>query len=172
MAELFDLCVGAMYLMSDITGLTYKEINIWLFVIIHPVITLTLFILLIFKQRKINHYEKTYEMEWGQPTSLDGLVKYKENLKTSEDLDFEMSLQEEEDEEIEQDEDKDVWMKDWTPPSYEDVVDPEFDRGFKMGQDWLIGDIMNYLKDSKLDYILIGDIRNYLQGLRDSDEKF
>jgi len=67
MAELFDLCVGAMYLMSDITGLTYKEINIWLFVIIHPVITLTLFILLVFKQRKINHYEKTYEMEWGQP---------------------------------------------------------------------------------------------------------
>ena len=85
MAELFDLCVGAMYLMSDITGLTYKEINIWLFVIIHPVITLTLFILLVFKQRKINHYEKTYEMEWGQPTSIDGLIKYKEKLKTLED---------------------------------------------------------------------------------------
>ena len=80
MAELFDLCVGAMYLMSDITGLTYKEINIWLFVIIHPVITLTLFILLIFKQRKINHFQKT-----------------------SEDLDFEMSLQDEY-----QDEDEDV----------------------------------------------------------------
>jgi hypothetical protein len=96
MAELFDLCVGAMYLMSDITGLTYKEINIWLFVIIHPVITLTLFILLVFKQRKINHYEKTYEMEWGQGNSLDDLIKYK---KTSEDLDFEMSLQEQEEEE-------------------------------------------------------------------------
>ena len=96
MAELFDLCVGAMYLMSDITGLTYKEINIWLFVIIHPVITLTLFILLIFKQRKINHYEKTYEMEWGQGNSLDDLIKYK---KTSEDLDFEMSPQEQEEEE-------------------------------------------------------------------------
>lgn len=58
-----------------------------LFVIIHSVITLTLFILLIFKQRKINHYEKTYEMEWGQPTSIDGLIKYKENLKTYEDED-------------------------------------------------------------------------------------
>ena len=96
MAELFDLCVGAMYLMSDITGLTYKEINIWLFVIIHPVITLTLFILLIFKQRKINHYEKTYEMEWGQGNSLDDLmIKYKQHLqKTSEDED------EDEDEEL------------------------------------------------------------------------
>ena len=55
-----------------------------LFVIIHSVITLTLFILLIFKQRKINHYEKTYEMEWGQGNSLDDLIKYK---KTSEDED-------------------------------------------------------------------------------------
>jgi hypothetical protein len=52
MAELFDLCVGAMYLMSDITGLTYKEINIWLFVIIHPAITLTLLTLLIFKRHE------------------------------------------------------------------------------------------------------------------------
>ena len=163
MAELFDLCVGAMYLMSDITGLTYKEINIWLFVIIHPVITLTLFILLIFKQRKINHYEKTYEMEWGQPTSIDGLIKYKENLKTLEDEDVEDL--------IEQDEDEDDLFKDWTPPSYEDVVDPEFDRGFNMAYDKAIGDIMNYLEDGK-NYILIGDIRNYLQGLRDSDEKF
>ncbi len=58
-----------------------------LFVIIHSVITLTLFILLIFKQRKINHYEKTYEMEWGQGNSLDDLIKYKENLKTYEDED-------------------------------------------------------------------------------------
>ena len=145
-----------------------------LFIIIHSVITLTLFILLIFKQRKINHYEKTYEMEWGQPTSIDGLVKYKENLKTLEDEDEDLedlimldSIQEEiyEDEykaaclqaeieyeierrEIEQ-------LKDWTPPSYEDVVDPEFDRGFNMAYDKAIGDVMNYL-----------------QGLRDSDDKW
>jgi FtsZ-binding cell division protein ZapB len=32
------------------------------------------------------------------------------------------------------------------PPTYEDLVDPEFDRGFKMGQDWLIDDIIKYLK--------------------------
>ena len=38
-------------------------------------------------------------------------------------------------------------LEDWTPPSYEDVVDPEFDRGFKMGQDWLIDDIIQYLKN-------------------------
>lgn len=36
---------------------------------------------------------------------------------------------------------------DFGPPSYEDVVDPEFDRGFNMGQDWLIQDIIQYLKN-------------------------
>ena len=36
---------------------------------------------------------------------------------------------------------------DFGPPTYEDVVDPEFDRGFKMGQDWLIQDIIQYLKN-------------------------
>ena len=93
MAELFDLCVGAMYLMSDITGLTYKEINIWLFVIIHPVITLILFILLVFKQRKINHYEKTYEMEWGQANSADDLIKkLSRSLNSLSDEEFEEIL--------------------------------------------------------------------------------
>ena len=36
---------------------------------------------------------------------------------------------------------------DFGPPTYEDVVDPEFDRGFNMGQDWLIQDIIQYLKN-------------------------
>ena len=40
MNELFNTCVAILYWMSDITGLTYQEINIWIFVIIHPIITL------------------------------------------------------------------------------------------------------------------------------------
>lgn len=40
MEALFDQCVALMEHWSDLTGLTYKEINIWLFVIIHPLITL------------------------------------------------------------------------------------------------------------------------------------
>ena len=35
---------------------------------------------------------------------------------------------------------------DFTPPSYEDVVDPEFDRGFDMAYDQAIDDIIKYLK--------------------------
>ena len=46
----------------------------------------------------------------------------------------------------EEDEDEDDLFKDWAHDSYENIVDPEFDRGFKMGQDWLIDDIIKYLK--------------------------
>ena len=42
MSELFDLCVAILYGISDLTGLTYKEVNIWIFVIIHPLITASL----------------------------------------------------------------------------------------------------------------------------------
>ena len=40
MAELFDICVDILYWIGDVTGLTYKEANIWIFVIIHPLLTL------------------------------------------------------------------------------------------------------------------------------------
>ena len=52
MHELFDICVGILYSISDITGLTYQEANIWIFVIIHPLITLSLLFIAI-KQRLI-----------------------------------------------------------------------------------------------------------------------
>jgi len=43
MSEVFDLCVKILYWISDVTGLTYKEANIWIFVIIHPLLTIFLF---------------------------------------------------------------------------------------------------------------------------------
>lgn len=41
----FQYCVDVIKKLSLITGLTYQEINIYLFVIIHPLITLYFFIL-------------------------------------------------------------------------------------------------------------------------------
>jgi hypothetical protein len=67
---------------------------------------------------------------------------YDEELEKAREIESRMLLDEDEDEDD----------SDFTPPSYEDVVDPECDRGFKLGQDWLIDDIMKYLqglKDSK-----------------------
>jgi hypothetical protein len=48
MNELFYICVKIMEDMSAAMGITYEELNVWLFVIIHPLITLLLLVLFIF----------------------------------------------------------------------------------------------------------------------------
>lgn len=53
MNQIFDWCVDLLYWMAGVTGLTYEEVNVLLFVFIHPLITLILIILLISKQREI-----------------------------------------------------------------------------------------------------------------------
>ena len=53
MHELFDICVEILYWIADITGLTYKQANIWIFVIIHPIITMALFIIIAWQRKKI-----------------------------------------------------------------------------------------------------------------------
>ena len=53
MADLFDICVAILYWISDLTGLTYKEANIWIFVILHPLITVFLFFYVIRLRKKI-----------------------------------------------------------------------------------------------------------------------
>jgi hypothetical protein len=45
MERLFDICVELMISGSKFLGITYKEFNIYLFVIIHPLLTLYFFIL-------------------------------------------------------------------------------------------------------------------------------
>jgi hypothetical protein len=37
MHELFDICVDILYWIADVFGITYKEANIWIFVIIEPI---------------------------------------------------------------------------------------------------------------------------------------
>jgi hypothetical protein len=64
MDAFFDLCVKFLIWCAHCTGLSYKEINVWLFVIIHPAITLVLLVLyinMISKFRKLKNklnYEK------------------------------------------------------------------------------------------------------------------
>ena len=63
MHELFDICVEILYWIADITSLTYKQANIWIFVIIHPIITMALFIIVFWQRKKImrNNREKKPE---------------------------------------------------------------------------------------------------------------
>lgn len=52
MNDLFDYCVDVLYYIAAHTGLTYKEANIWIFVIIHPLITLILLVIVILSIKK------------------------------------------------------------------------------------------------------------------------
>ena len=54
MNELFDLCVAILYCISDFTGLTYKEANIWIFVVIHPLITVSSIYYIVKLSRKLD----------------------------------------------------------------------------------------------------------------------
>ena len=58
MHELFDICVEILYWIADVTGLTYKQANIWIFVIIHPIITMALFIIMVWQRKKIMRNKK------------------------------------------------------------------------------------------------------------------
>jgi len=61
MSELFDICVDILYWISGLTGLTYKEANIWVFVIIHPLISLIMFARINYLNKRIlkPNYEKS-----------------------------------------------------------------------------------------------------------------
>lgn len=39
MKTIFNICVELMIIMSDMIGITYQQLNVLLFVILHPVIT-------------------------------------------------------------------------------------------------------------------------------------
>ena len=43
MDTIFWICVKIMQVMSDMLGITYQQLNVILFVILHPVITTVLF---------------------------------------------------------------------------------------------------------------------------------
>tara|TARA_B100001287_G_scaffold261217_1_gene250053 strand:+ start:4716 stop:4937 length:222 start_codon:yes stop_codon:yes gene_type:complete len=51
--EIFDVCVELLHYWGDIVGLTYKEINVWIFVIIEPVIFIIMLVYIIHLRKKI-----------------------------------------------------------------------------------------------------------------------
>ena len=116
------------------------------------------------------------EIEAEDDEDVEDLIMPESLQKAIDEYDYEAAcLQAEIEEARENDEffneDEDEDDSDFTHPPYEDIIDPEFDRGFDMAYNKAICDMMNYLEDAKK-YILIGNLRNYLQGLRDSDDKW
>ena len=53
MDKIFDWCVNVLVYWAGIIGITYKEINVWVIVIIWPVVTVLLVVIIFAQQRKI-----------------------------------------------------------------------------------------------------------------------
>jgi hypothetical protein len=51
MHSIFNWCVDVLYKIAYVTGLTYEEINVIVFVFIHPAITILLLVFYIRKSR-------------------------------------------------------------------------------------------------------------------------
>jgi hypothetical protein len=55
MNELFDQCVNILYLIGEICNISYKEANVWIFVIIEPILFLAMLYIIIKQRRKIKN---------------------------------------------------------------------------------------------------------------------
>lgn len=66
MHELFDICVDVLYWIANLFDITYKEANIWLFVIIEPILFVIMLVIIIWQRGRI------YELHnRGKETSPD-----------------------------------------------------------------------------------------------------
>ena len=65
MDAIFDWCVGVLVYFAGMFGITYKEINVWAFVIIWPILTLILIALIIAQQVHIRRLQKILQETHG-----------------------------------------------------------------------------------------------------------
>ena len=54
---IFDFCVLLLLFLADLLGITYKTINVWIFVIIWPVLTLALIAIVVWQRLRIRHLQ-------------------------------------------------------------------------------------------------------------------
>jgi len=54
---LFNICCGIIYLIGEVTGIGYELVNLLIFVVIHPLITLSFYIL----WRNAKNRERTWK---------------------------------------------------------------------------------------------------------------
>ena len=65
MDAIFDWCVGVLVYFAGVFGITYKEINVWVFVIIWPILTLILIASIIVQQVRIRRLQRTLQEAHG-----------------------------------------------------------------------------------------------------------
>jgi hypothetical protein len=58
MVEIFDWCVRLLNVWARMLGITYQEINVWIFVVIWPLLTVILIVLIAAQHLKIRRLQK------------------------------------------------------------------------------------------------------------------
>ena len=58
MDQIFDWCVNVLIYWANIVVITYKEINVWVFVIIWPILTTVLVAVIIRQRQRIQQLSK------------------------------------------------------------------------------------------------------------------
>ena len=58
MDQIFDWCVNVLIYWANILGITYKEINVWVFVIIWPMLTVLLIGIIVMQRNTIHWLSK------------------------------------------------------------------------------------------------------------------
>ena len=58
MDQIFDSCVNLLVYWAGTLGITYKEINVWVFVIIWPILTIILLGVIVIQQRRIRQLSR------------------------------------------------------------------------------------------------------------------
>jgi hypothetical protein len=58
MNQIFDWCVNMLIYWANVFGITYKEINVWVFVIIWPLLTILLIGIIVMQYRTIRRLSK------------------------------------------------------------------------------------------------------------------
>jgi uncharacterized protein (DUF983 family) len=66
MDAIFDWCVAVLVYFAGVFGITYKEINVWVFVIIWPILTLVLIALVSIQQVRIRRLQKMLQEAKGR----------------------------------------------------------------------------------------------------------
>jgi hypothetical protein len=61
MDQIFDWCVDVLVYGASVLGMTYKEINVWVFVILWPILTLILIGIIVRQRRMIRRLSKRGE---------------------------------------------------------------------------------------------------------------
>lgn len=64
--SVFDECVDLLNVWAAATGLTYKEINVWIFCVIWPAVTLLLLLFGYWQTRRVAHYKLCWLLAVGR----------------------------------------------------------------------------------------------------------